>query len=220
MFDEPREFLRMWSVPVHRWLSSCVHWPILEAAARRSGANAREDVTATPVKAGNGRGTHAATEHGAGKGAESGGGRVNAKPAAVPGWLPAVAATFVVSGVYHEAIVYVAMRGTCWPFNTFLLCVAGGLLTMWDLVFPLREGKGNGHAVALATEGKANGGGGGDAADAAAAGNGKGVGVKMVRPYGARGMLSAVIFSVLVQMSAFICDCAAWLWWRHVLMAK
>lgn len=193
---------------------------MLEAAARRSRASASEDVAATPVKAGNGRGTHTATGDGAGKGAESDGGGVNVKPAAVPGWLAAVAATFVVSGIYHEAIVYVAMRGTCWPFNTFLLVVAGGLVTLWDIVFPLIAGRGNGHAAALAGEEKANGGVGGGAEDAAAAGNGKEVGVKMVRPYGARGMLSAAMFSVLVQMSAFICDCAAWLWWRHVLMKK
>lgn len=193
---------------------------MLEAAARRSRASASEDVAATPVKAGNGRGAHTATGDGAGKGAESDGGGVNVKPAAVPGWLAAVTATFVVSGIYHEAIVYVAMRGTCWPFNTFLLVVAGGLVTLWDLVFPLIVGRGNVHAAALAREEKANGGVAGGAEDAAAAGNCKGVGVKMVRPYGARGMLSAAIFSVLVQMSAFICDCAAWLWWRHVLMKK
>lgn len=217
----------MWSVPVHRWLSSCVHWPMLEAAARRSGASASERVAATPVKAGYGRGTHTPTRDGAGKWAEGGGG-VNAKPAAVSGWLPAVGATFVVSGVYHEAIVYVAMRGTCWPFNTFLLVVAGGLVTLWDLIFPLIEERGNGHAVALAGEGKANDGIGGDgvcgvggtADTAAAVGNDKGAAVKTVRPYGARGMLSAVMFSVLVQLSAFICDCAAWLWWRQVLMEK
>ena len=210
----------MWSVPVHRWLSSCVHWPMLEAAARRSGASASEGVAATPVKAENGRGAHTPTGDGAGKWAEGGGGEVNAKPAAVSGWLQAVGVTFVVSGVYHEAIVYVAMRGTCWPFNTFLLVVAGGLVTLWDLAFPLIEGRGNGHAVALAGEVKANHGIGGTADTAVAVGNGKGAAVKTVRPYGARGMLSAVMFSVLVQMSAFICDCAAWLWWRHVLMDK
>ena len=104
-------------------------------------------------------------------------------------------ATFFVSGVFHEAVVYVAMRGTCWPFNTFLLCVAGLLITTWDLVFPplhFREAEGGG-------------GSGGEAA-------------KVVRAYGDRGMASICSFSVLIQLSAFIADTAAWLWWRHIHM--
>ncbi|CAM9425855.1 unnamed protein product [Scytosiphon promiscuus] len=170
LFDEPRDFMRMWSTPVHRWLSAYVHLPTMELARRWSGSSGRS------------------------------------KGSTVTTWLPAVVATCVVSGVYHEAVVYVAMRGTCWPFNTFLLCVAGVLIITWDVLFPARSNAGASPSPD-----------GGSGADAASSDTGGGGGkVKKVRVYGERGMLSAVMFTILVQLSAFIADGAAWLWWRHL----
>lgn len=197
----------MWSTPVHRWLSSCVHWPMLEAAAaaahRRSG-----DAAEVKAKGGNGDKTGA---NGVGNGSSDKDGK---KPP-TPGWLPAVLATFVVSGVFHEAVVFVAMRGTCWPFNTFLLIVASSLMLTWDTVFPLRQGqqgvsasaaRGCGDSSAVTTK-----------HDNAAVG-GAANGVRFARGHGSRGIASMVTFTVLVQLSACICECAAWMWWRHVLM--
>eukprot|EP00903_Cladosiphon_okamuranus_P020112 g18469.t1 len=175
LFDEPREFLRMWSVPVHRWLSACVHWPMLDL-----NRVATTSTTTTTSKA---------------------------------RWLAAVLATFVVSGVFHEAVVYVAMRGTCWPFNTFLLCVAGALITTWDRVFPplpLRQGGG--------VESPSLGGGGGGGSEGSGQGTTSSGTVKVVKAYGNRGMVSVFFFNALVQQSAFIADTAAWLWWRHIHM--
>ncbi|CAN0428692.1 unnamed protein product [Ectocarpus sp. 8 AP-2014] len=162
----------MWSTPVHRWLSTCVHWPMLELC--RAGDEG-VDGTKSPPSA-----------------------ELSTAAAALAGepskwtWVPAVLATFVVSGVFHEAVVYIAMRGTCWPFNTFLLCVGGVLVIFWDIVFPLPDLKPSSEP-----------GGGGK---------------KVVRAYGHRGRMSVAAFCVSVQLSAFIADCAAWLWWRHIHM--
>ncbi|CAN0266830.1 unnamed protein product [Ascophyllum nodosum] len=43
--DDPRKLFRMWSVPVHRWLSSCVHQPMLHAFAARHRAEAATRVS-------------------------------------------------------------------------------------------------------------------------------------------------------------------------------
>eukprot|EP00752_Nemacystus_decipiens_P001643 g1598.t1 len=178
LFDEPRDFLRMWSVPVHRWLSACVHWPMLELTRGASATSPPPPSTTTTTTT-----------------------TTTATTTSKRGWLTAVIATFLVSGVFHEAVVYVAMRGTCWPFNTFLLCVAGLLITTWDVVFPpiqFREAGGDGGP----DDEKKEGGGV----------------VKVVRAYGDRGVASFCFFSFLVQLSAFIADTIAWLWWRNIHM--
>lgn len=185
----------MWSTPVHRWLFAHVHLPTMKLA--------RSWTT-----------------------------RGSSKGSTMTTWLPAVVATCVVSGAYHEAVVYVAMRGTCWPFNTFLLCVAGVLLLTWDVLFPARSKAENNHSpgvkpsaatVAAGSdtgsredkqEGDHDGGKSANAASSATAVGGREV--KRVRVYGERGMVSVIMFNILIQLSAFIADGAAWLWWRHL----
>lgn len=168
----------MWSVPVHRWLSMCVHWPILKATSKN-------------------------------------------KSNGTSGWFIAVLTTFVVSTVFHEAVLYVAMRGTCWPFNTFLITVAALLALSWDVVFPIKKKQQllSNPPVVPAVSG---GNGGGDASTGGGTGASLGAGdgsVQCVSPFGQRGMASAVTFCVLVQLSPLICDGVAWLWWRSVFMS-
>lgn len=50
-----------------------------------------------------------------------------------------MATTFLVSSVVHEAVQFVAMRWTCWPFNTFSLMFAAALISVWDWLFPVRS---------------------------------------------------------------------------------
>lgn len=194
LFDEPREFMRMWSTPVHRWLSAHVHLPTM-ALARTWTSNGR---TNNNTKAASPQEVTSA-------------GKPTARYSTLTTWLPAVVATCVVSGVYHEAVVYVAMRGTCWPFNTFLLCVAGVLIMTWDVVFRVRTKNPDPEQAKNGEKQE-----GINTTDSDAVGGGGGSKVKMVRAYGERGMVSVVMFNVLVQLSAFIADGAAWLWWRHL----
>lgn len=199
----------MWSVPVHRWLSSSVHWPLLDASA-------------------------AAAVHKSGDNDSDNGEGCNAPR---PGWVRAVVCVFGVSIIFHEAVVYVAMKGTCWPFNTFLLTVGVALMLSWDKTFPLLEGSDStpGTASAAAKSAAA------PKEDSAVAdnqgrdgSNGSGSGVcgsdggssgggasdfrvdRLVKPLGSRGTLAIVVFVVLVQISGSIADYTAWLWWRAV----
>lgn len=45
--------------------------------------------------------------------------------------------SFLVSGVVHEAVAFVAMRRTFWPFNTFFLCLSACMTPVWDALFPV-----------------------------------------------------------------------------------
>lgn len=231
----------MWSVPVHRWLLACVHRPMLELT--RGGKGSAEVAlasSATPRGVGASGVAAVAGETGNDRNnGGDGGGDGDKKydpprssplsPRASPtltstqasskktwSWLAAVLPTFVVSGVFHEAVVYVAMRGTCWPFNTFLLCVAGLIITSWDYVFPiirpaaanLESGSCDGSEV-LGQQTKMEETSGGRVAAGA---------VKVVRACGDRGPLSVVVLNFAINSSIFICDCAAWLWWRYIHM--
>lgn len=54
-------------------------------------------------------------------------------------WFPiSVLCSFLVSSVLHEAVGYVAMRRTFWPFNTFFLVMSASSMPSWDLFFPAR----------------------------------------------------------------------------------
>lgn len=74
----------MWSVPVHRWLSACVYWPMLELC--RTSDNGADGSKSPPS-------AELSTATAAAAGAPS-----------KWTWVPAVVATFVVSGVFHEAV--------------------------------------------------------------------------------------------------------------------
>lgn len=210
IFDDPRHFLRMWSVPVHRWLSACVHWPMLEAAA---GAGAPFRTEAKHGRTGDAAGDDDKDDTDVGKDTDK---PLPPLASSKKGWLPAVLATFVVSAVFHEAVVYVAMRGSVWPFNTFLLTVAGALVLAWDSVFPPPKHDKRPVLSDLSSDGCGDprGGGGGVVATA----EGKRAEGSPVRTHRGRGIAAALAFTVLTQLSAFICDIAAWLWWRNALM--
>lgn len=168
----------MWSVPVHRWLASRVHWPMLKSAA--AAASRKVD----------------AAENGSGVQHESGAEKLNGQ--SPPGRVRALMATFFVSAFFHEAVMFVGMRGTCWPFNTFLVSVAAILVTFWDSVYPLEEEDQQPQVLAPSAEKKGATG--------------------VIRAYGRRGLASAAAFSLLAQMSITIADVVAWLWWRHIFL--
>lgn len=220
----------MWSVPVHRWLSACVHWPVLDAAARLY-----ESPVPAPPAADMSNETEAA------------GGKGNEKKGLPRGWGLSVMCVFGVSMAFHEAVVFVAMRGTCWPFNTFLLTVAGTLILVWDRVFPVFEMKKDGMTSASAdtaaaaapaeVEGRGagvqgnrdsdkkgpdddddpNGHGGAGAVTDKGGSSAVNAG-RLVTPFGSRGGVAGVVFVILVQISSMIADTAAWLWWRAVFL--
>ena len=52
-------------------------------------------------------------------------------------WVASLVCSFLVSGVVHEAVAFVAMRRTFWPINTFFLCVAASMTPVWDALFPV-----------------------------------------------------------------------------------
>lgn len=72
----------------------------------------------------------------------SGRNRSNARRGADSGivtrwWLASVVCSFLVSGVVHEAVGFVAMRRTVWPFSTFFLAVTASMAPFWDTLFPV-----------------------------------------------------------------------------------
>lgn len=239
VFDDPRQFLRMWSVPVHRWLSACVYWPMLEAEAAAAVA-AAAGVGVPFLMEENGNGGNGDAEGDGGNGADVG--KDADKPSSSSssasssekekkerkGGLSAVLATFIVSAVFHEAVVYVAMRGTVWPFNTFLLTVAASLVMAWDNVFPPPppppQLKKHDHprpvlSAVPSSDGRGGSGSrrGGDDPVATAETESAG-GSRPVEVYRGRGVAAVLAFGVLTQLSVSICDVAAWLWWRSALM--
>lgn len=136
-----------------------------------------------------------------------------------PGWGRASTSVFVVSAVFHELVSYVGMRGTCWPFNTYLISVAGTLFLVWDTIFPLPVKQAlppkspeptidMGPSPAAPPSGVI----GNDAADNIRRDR------RAVSPIGERGWLAAAVFMLLVQLSWIIIQYGGWLWWRTVLM--
>lgn len=51
-------------------------------------------------------------------------------------WPTSVVCSFLVSGLLHEAVAFVAMRRTFWPFNTLFLAMSASMTPWWDLLFP------------------------------------------------------------------------------------
>lgn len=52
-------------------------------------------------------------------------------------WTASVVCSFLVSGVVHETVAFVAMRRTFWPFNTLFLCISASISPVWDALFPV-----------------------------------------------------------------------------------
>lgn len=117
MTDDLKLLFRMWSAPVHRWLAACVHRPIVELG-RRSNSHESGAASSISVK------TDGPNKS---KGENK--------------WLSLVALTsaFALSGAIHEAVTFVAMRHTCWLFNTFALVLFSTHIALWDVVCPVRS---------------------------------------------------------------------------------
>lgn len=129
VFDDPGVFFRMWSVPVHRWLLSSVHRPMLDAAACRATRAAKSAPVASEVR----KATEAKGDKlddprpGPGKGQSQ---------RCRPGHSMAVFSTFLASSLVHEAVLRVALRGPAFPLNTIILTMAGIVIPLWDVAFP------------------------------------------------------------------------------------
>lgn len=48
----------------------------------------------------------------------------------------ALCVVFMVSGFAHEAVTFVAVCHTCWPFNTYCLLGSALVILAWDTIFP------------------------------------------------------------------------------------
>lgn len=105
--EEPDTMFRLWSTPVHRWLSSCVYRPTVDYYYCGSDGDKEKK---KPLQR-----------------------RERGRRGRVVG----MTAAFVCSSAVHEAVTYVAMRCTCWPFNTFCLLFAVVVIAPWDAVYPV-----------------------------------------------------------------------------------
>eukprot|EP00903_Cladosiphon_okamuranus_P012179 g11422.t1 len=103
--DEPATMFRLWSTPVHRWISSCVYRPTVDYYCGGSGGGEGEEKE-KPSRRRRGR-------------------------------VVGLTVAFVFSSFAHEAVTYVAMRHTCWPFTTFTLLFAIVVIAAWDAVYPV-----------------------------------------------------------------------------------
>ncbi|CAM9534927.1 unnamed protein product [Ascophyllum nodosum] len=195
VLDDPRKAFRMWSAPVHRWLAACVYKPMLQATTARHNA----------MVGSNKSGKQPLPE----SKKKSAGGNHVVNRASTAGWVFSVLVTFLVSIVFHEAIVLVAYGGAFFPFNTFLLTVTAALFLSWETIFPVsgkshrREsfsaaGMTTTTAVVTASDDSCTGGNKTNTAIDASA--------KMF------------VFNFSVQLSVLIGGCAGWLLWRENLM--
>lgn len=108
--DDLRDYFRMWSAPVYRWLAACVQRPMLEAGRRA----ARQRMNVAGGKRGHGSGGSIYWRW----------------------WFASVVSSFLVSGLLHEAVGFIALRRTVWPFNTFFLALSATMTPWWDVLFP------------------------------------------------------------------------------------
>lgn len=195
--DDPRQMLRMWSAPVHRWLVACVHRPMLKATT--SLVPSKRNSKLTPIGDD-----------------EKGGGSKRVWNTGVSSveWVLSVLSTFFVSIVFHEAVASVAYRGSFIPFNTFLLSVTASLVISWESIFPVRGCYSSPSVEGVVTEKvhRSNG-------DKPETGSGVGASPRgVVRAPGERGIAAIFAFNIAVQSSVLISECVGWLWWRRVLM--
>ena len=114
--DDIRDYFRMWSAPVYRWLAASVQRPMLEAGRR-----------AARRRAGVANGKRA---HGSGRSYDHGG------TIFWRWWCASVVCSFLVSGLLHEAVGFIALRRTVWPFNTLFLAMSAAMTPWWDVLFP------------------------------------------------------------------------------------
>ncbi|CAM9742097.1 unnamed protein product [Scytosiphon promiscuus] len=147
VMDDVRDYFRLWSAPVHRWLSKSIQRPMIEAGQRE--ARRRLPRAAVPedaaVKGNQGsrkdvQGPRPVTSSVGGTDrheGDSGGGDKFSERIIARWWVASVVCSFLVSGTVHEAVGFVAMRRTFWPFSTFFLAFSACLAPFWDAVFPV-----------------------------------------------------------------------------------
>ena len=150
-------------------------------------------------------------------------------------WLASVVCSFLASGVLHEAVAFIAMRRTFWPFNTLFLALSASMTPCWDMLFPVllppaectSTGKDIGNttaikpATATATEpvtvavaviGPA----------AASPNPGESCAVPRVVPGPSigrpRGWTAVVVYVVASVPLTLAVDYLVWQWWRHAVM--
>ncbi|CAN0348470.1 unnamed protein product [Ectocarpus sp. 6 AP-2014] len=139
--EEPDTMYRLWSTPVHRWVSSCIYRPIVghKSAAfsqpGRSGGGVRRGLAGTSCRE--------SEEH------QQQGGYAEEKKQQQQQqqqqrrwtWrrLLALTSAFLFSSLVHEAVTFVAMRRTCWPVSTFSLVLSIFVISGWDAMYPVRS---------------------------------------------------------------------------------
>lgn len=76
--------------------------------------------------------------NGGGGGGSGGGGSSGGSQATLTRWwIASLVCSFLVSGAVHEAVAFVAMRRTFWPFSTLFLCIGASMSVIWDALFPV-----------------------------------------------------------------------------------
>ncbi|CAN0325630.1 unnamed protein product [Ectocarpus sp. 12 AP-2014] len=135
---------RLWSTPVHRWVSSCVYRPIV---GHKSAAIPQPGYSGGGVRRGlAGTFCREPEEH------QQQGGYAEEKKKQQQQqqqqqkqrrwtWrrLLALTCAFLFSSLVHEAVTFVAMRRTCWPVSTFSLVLSIFVISGWDAMYPVRS---------------------------------------------------------------------------------
>ncbi|CAN0002222.1 unnamed protein product, partial [Hapterophycus canaliculatus] len=149
VMDDLRDYFRLWSAPVHRWLSKSIQRPMIEAGQREARRRLLRAATAEQEAFDGSQGDSRDDVHGplrqpalssaarTDRRKCNGGGGGEGKRVVARWWFASVVCSFLVSGTLHEAVALVAMRRTFWPFSTFFLALSASLMPFWDVVFPV-----------------------------------------------------------------------------------
>lgn len=179
--DDPKALFRLWSFPVHRWLHSCIYRPVLDFAPR----------SCSTTK--NGDGSNGIINNDAWIGGKR-------------SKLAAVLAVFSVSSLFHEAILFVGMRKTCWPFQTVCLIWCAVHINRWDCSYPV---------LSYISE---SDGGGADAATPPSS-TARALLANRQAKLGSewRGWGAVVFYMVTSAPFPVVLEVLAWQWWRLVM---
>lgn len=161
---------------------------------------------------------------------------VNGEASAVDGsiiwwWLASVVCSFLASGVLHEAVAFIAMRRTFWPFNTLFLALSASMTPCWELLFPVLrppaerastfKGIGNVAAVKPAALTKPVAATTTPAAATLDAGESCAVPKVPSNTIGRwRGWTAVVVYMVASVPLTLSVDYLVWQWWRHAVMEE
>lgn len=207
LVDEPDTMFRLWSTPVHRWLASCIYRPI--ADYNRTTASAT-----SPTRAEHAGGTGEQPENKQQQGQQQQQQRPpqTGKERRWP-WRRAVAllAAFVFSSAVHEAVTYIAMRRTCWPFNSFTLVLATAIISAWDSIYPVKSLISDDDVDEVVF---------GGTVDDKSVGRTSPVSKYTKAGSKWRGWGAVAFFQGTSYGMGFVVDFLAWQWWRQTLLEK